>query len=154
MGKDYYGILGVGKGADEAELKKGMSAVPWQLSLQSQAHADSLLCCMDTICSLPEAGHEVASGEWLQPGLGPPLATPAAAAAACTTCLWEVTDMQHICYDCRIRTRTTEKQQRQSSRTYQKPMRWACAPVAAASTPQHPLPLGTCSSLVNIHLGC
>ena len=23
MGKDYYGILGVGKDADEAELKKG-----------------------------------------------------------------------------------------------------------------------------------
>ena len=68
MGKDYYGILGVGKGADEAELKKGMSAVPWQLSLQSQAHADLLLCCMDTICSLPEAGHEVASGGWLQLG--------------------------------------------------------------------------------------
>jgi len=96
MGKDYYGILGVGKGADEAELKKGMSAVAWQLLLQSQAHADPLLCCMDTICSLPEAGHEVASGEWLQPGLGQPLATPAAAAATCVTCLWDVTDMQHM----------------------------------------------------------
>jgi hypothetical protein len=42
MGKDYYGILGVAKGADEAELKKG---APQPGPLRMHAVMPSAVCC-------------------------------------------------------------------------------------------------------------
>lgn len=52
MGKDYYKLLGVDKGAGEAELKKGehasMSAAAWQLCMHAYSTSSYGVC----LCSL------------------------------------------------------------------------------------------------------
>lgn len=94
MGKDYYNILGVAKGADDAELKKGApqpvpahACVVWQpaacachqpcksmLSTDQWAHVPTTAATALLLCSLPQASNEMAPGEcqpvnvsvWLQ----------------------------------------------------------------------------------------
>lgn len=75
MGADYYGVLGVDKKADDAELKKGMSFWKQKEKIRSIDRASRCFLCLlshahnpftnspRSTHSLPQAGDEVASGE-------------------------------------------------------------------------------------------
>lgn len=84
MGKDYYKILGVEKGADDAALKKGQQPAIlghiWGLtaSLTDQPpllHMWVITACTTSVelmcvflrcccCSIPQVGYEMAPSKW------------------------------------------------------------------------------------------
>lgn len=161
MGKDYYKLLGVDKGAGDAELKKGefMSACTPHTHRVSADWCPRLLClhhrCLLLQCSpLPTAYRKLAM-QWhpVRDELGSAESDTCTTITcwimhACMHCAWPDSVDQsapHVLAEvaacgvaqycggvCRTRTQTTGQQQRPSSKTYQRHTRSAGA--AASET--------------------
>ena len=80
MGKDYYKILGVEKGAIETELKKGGPHLPAACIISKVQEISRKILIEVFSCSLQKTGHEVPPGEHSS-ALRPVLAVSSAFAA-------------------------------------------------------------------------